>query len=70
MALLDTSLPSVRLLQQYIREQVFLEVKLNSGDIWQARLLWQDPDCLCLKTPQEETVILWRAALVSLRPLL
>ena len=69
MTLLDTSLPSVRLLQQYIREQVFLEVKLSNGDQWQGRLLWQDPDCFCLKTSQEETVILWRSALVTLRPL-
>lgn len=69
MALLDTSLPSVRLLQQYIRQQVVLEVKLSSGDVWQARLLWQDPDCLCIKTSQEQTIVLWRSALVSLRPL-
>nr|QFZ92545.1 hypothetical protein EKO22_09495 [Synechococcus elongatus PCC 11802] len=68
-ALLDTSLPNVRLLQQYIREQVLLEVKLSSGDVWQARLAWQDPDCLCLKTQQGETIILWRSALVFLRPL-
>ena len=45
---LDTSLPGVRLLQQWIRQRRTISVQLASGLELQGRLLWQDSEFLAL----------------------
>ena len=45
---LDTSLPGVRLLQQWIRQRRTISIQLASGLELQGRLLWQDSEFLAL----------------------
>ena len=47
---LDTSLPGVRLLQQWIRQRRQLQILLAGGRELQGRLLWQDTEFLALLT--------------------
>jgi len=47
---LDTSLPGVRLLQQWIRQRRQLHILLAGGRELQGRLLWQDTEFLALLT--------------------
>ena len=45
----DPTLPSIRLVQQWIRRQEALVVVLHQGQRLQGQLLWQDPMALALQ---------------------
>lgn len=64
----DTGLPSVRQVQGYIKEQQPLEIKLVTNDLLVGKLLWQDSQCLCLVDQYNHPTLIWRQAIVSLRP--
>jgi len=49
MAPFDPTLPSTRLVQQWIRRQQPLVVVLHQGCCLEGRLLWQDPVALALQ---------------------
>jgi host factor-I protein len=68
MSQFDTGLPSVRLVQDYIKDKQEVEVKLTSDDLLVGRLVWQDPDCLCLLDQYEQPTLVWRQSLVYLKP--
>lgn len=63
---LDTSLPGVRLLQQWIRQRRQLQILLSGGRELQGRLLWQDPEFLALLAPGRERPDLLSRAHVQL----
>lgn len=63
---LEAGLPSVRLLQGYLRDQTTVEVKLVTGDTITGQIAWQDPLCLCLKT-DGNSFLIWRAALAFIK---
>ncbi|MEB3239153.1 MAG: hypothetical protein VKM68_02940 [Cyanobacteriota bacterium] len=50
----DTSLPGVRLLQQWIRQRRPLRLHLASGKALEGRLIWQDHEFLALLPPRAE----------------
>jgi host factor-I protein len=50
----DTSLPGVRLLQQWIRQRRPLRLHLASGKELEGRLIWQDQEFLALLPPRAE----------------
>jgi host factor-I protein len=64
---LDTSLPSIRQIQSYIRDKQVLEIKLRTGDTLQGKVIWQDPDCLYLVDSTDQKILLWRDALVFMK---
>jgi host factor-I protein len=68
MSQFDTGLPSVRLVQDYIKDKQEVEIKLTSDDLLVGRLVWQDPDCLCLLDQYEQPTLVWRQSLVYLKP--
>lgn len=72
---LETNLPSIRLLQEYIRvneeegkEKTKVEIKLLSDDLLVGKLLWQDPHCICMQDDHNQTTIVWRHAIAYLKP--
>ena len=67
MSELDTGLPSIRLVQSYIKNQQTLEVKLSTNEVLVGKLRWQDPHCLCLVDESEQAILIWRQALISLQ---
>lgn len=63
---LETGLPSIRLLQTYLRDKRTLEVKLVTGDVLRGTIAWQDSFCLCLEVDGESTLV-WRSALAFVK---
>ncbi|KKI98675.1 Hfq-related RNA-binding protein [Prochlorothrix hollandica] len=66
---LDTSLPSTRNLQGFIRDKKTIEVKLTTGDVMKGTILWLDPTCICLNDGSDQTLLVWRQAITYLRTL-
>jgi len=64
----DTNLPSIRQLQALVKEKKEVEVKLVTDDLLVGHVFWQDAQCLCLKDQYGQEVIIWRQALVYLKP--
>ncbi|NEQ97689.1 MAG: RNA-binding protein hfq [Cyanothece sp. SIO2G6] len=66
---MKTGLPSIRQLQTLIRDRQQVEVKVSTGDVLTGKLLWQDDDCVCVADANDQPSIIWRHALVFVKPL-
>ncbi|MGQ4646722.1 Hfq-related RNA-binding protein [Lyngbya aestuarii] len=67
----DTGLPSTRQLQDCIKDEKEIEIKLLTGDLLMGKLRWQDQECLCILTEAEQpAIIIWRQAIAYIKPLL
>ncbi|MBR8828269.1 MAG: RNA-binding protein hfq [Gomphosphaeria aponina SAG 52.96 = DSM 107014] len=64
----NTGLPSVRQVQTMIKEKKEVEIKLSTNDLLMGKILWQDDNCLCLVDQYEQPTLIWRQALVYLKP--
>ncbi|MBC8169196.1 MAG: Hfq-related RNA-binding protein [Synechococcus sp.] len=66
----DPSLPSIRLLQTWIRERKILSLELADGRRLIGVLIWQDQLCLALQpSDSDDPVLINRAAMLLVRPL-
>ncbi|MBW4578199.1 Hfq-related RNA-binding protein [Stenomitos frigidus] len=65
---LETGLPSVRQIQNLIREETEVELKLVTGDLLAGKVRWQDSDCLAMVDQYDQSTIVWRQAIVYLKP--
>lgn len=64
----DISLPSIRQIQELIQEKNEVELKLVTDDLLVGKIRWQDPDCMCLMDHYDQPTIVWRQAIVYLKP--
>jgi host factor-I protein len=64
----NTGLPGVRQVQNYIKDKQEVELKLITDDLIVGKIIWQDVDCLCLLDHYEQPTLIWRQALVYLKP--
>lgn len=64
----DSGLPSSRQIQNMIKEQKEVEIKLLSGEMIGGRLRWQDQFCLGLIDEGDRSTIIWRQAIAYLTP--
>ena len=64
---LQTGLPSVRQIQNFIKEGQEVELKLLTGDLLNGKLRWQDQNCICLSTPEEQQIIIWLQAIAYIK---
>jgi host factor-I protein len=65
---LETELPGIRQVQTLIREGQEVEIKLVTGDLLAGKIRWQDPYCFCLIDQYDQQTLVWRQALVYLKP--
>jgi len=65
---LETNLPSVRQVQTLIRENKEVELKLSTNDLLTGQIRWQDPECICLYDHYDQPTIVWRQAIVFIKP--
>ncbi len=66
----DPSLPSIRLLQTWIRERKVLSLELTDGRRLIGVLIWQDQHCLALQpSDSDEPVLISRAGMLLVRSL-
>ncbi|HBB31451.1 MAG TPA: RNA-binding protein hfq [Cyanobacteria bacterium UBA8803] len=64
----QTGTPSTRQIQGFIKESTEVEIKLITNELLVGRVRWQDPDCICLLTQDDQSMIIWRHALVYIKP--
>ncbi len=65
---LETGLPSIRQIQNLIRETKEVEIKLLTGDLLSGKVRWQDPHCISLTDQYDQDTLIWRAAIAYLKP--
>ena len=64
----DTSLPGIRQVQNLIKDKQEVEIKLITDDLIVGKILWQDANSLCLIDHYNQQTLIWRQALVFLKP--
>ena len=64
----DTGLPSVRQVQDFIKDKQEVELKLSTDDLIVGKIIWQDSSCLCLVDHYDRPTLIWRQALIYLKP--
>lgn len=70
LALLDTSLPGVRQLQNWIRAKTAVQVQLHDGTKLDGLLDWQDVEFLALRLPNDsDPVLIQRLSVTVIRSL-
>lgn len=65
---LETGLPSVRQIQSLIREEKEVELKLVTNDLITGKMRWQDPYSVCVVDHYDQPTIVWRNAIVYMKP--
>ncbi len=65
---MEMGLPSVRQLQSLLREGKEVELKLVTGDLLSGKIRWQDTHCISLTDQYDQDTIVWRQAIVYLKP--
>jgi host factor-I protein len=59
----DTTLPSIRQLQNWIKEKSTVEVKLVTGDVITGTVFWQDINCVCILDANSQQTTVWKMAI-------
>lgn len=65
---LETGTPSVRQIQDLIKAGSEVELKLVTNDLLVGKLRWQDNQCVCLLDHYDQPTIIWKQALVYVKP--
>ncbi|MEA5572819.1 Hfq-related RNA-binding protein [Calothrix sp. UHCC 0171] len=64
----DTSLPSIRQVQNLIKDTATVELKLLTGDILTGKILWQDPQCVAIADQNGQKTTVWKQAIAYIKP--
>ncbi|MBD2196426.1 RNA chaperone Hfq [Calothrix sp. FACHB-1219] len=64
----DTSLPSIRQVQNLIKNTTHVDLKLMTGDLLTGRIIWQDPNCVCILDEHSEQTTIWKHAIAYIKP--
>ena len=59
----DTSLPSIRQLQELIKQKTVIELKLVTGDLLTGKVAWQDHNCVCIVDYYNRQTTIWKQAI-------
>ncbi len=65
---MDTGLPSIRIVQTLIKEGSEVELKVATDDLIVGKILWQDPQYLCVVDHYNQQTIITRQAIVFMKP--
>lgn len=68
MSKFDSGLPSVRQVQNLIKSQTPVEIKLLTGDSLMGKIRWQDTDGLGLVDDSEQSTIIRLPAIAYIAP--
>ncbi|MGC9505414.1 Hfq-related RNA-binding protein [Baaleninema sp.] len=66
---LDTTLPSIRFFQEYVKNKTRLELKTTLGEQMTGCLIWQDPIYFCLQDDNKQQYFINREFVVYIKPL-
>jgi len=65
----DIGLPSIRQVQNWIKEKITVEFRLMTGDLITGRVFWQDHNCISVFNANNEQITVWRQAIAYMKPL-
>jgi host factor-I protein len=65
---LETSLPSVRKFQTYIKDKTLIEIKLITNDVLTGTLLWIDPMYCCLVDAAQKQILMAFSSIAYVKP--
>ncbi|ARV62862.1 RNA-binding protein hfq [Nostocales cyanobacterium HT-58-2] len=63
----DTSLPSVRQVQNLIQQAATIQLKLLTGDLLTGRIIWQDAQCVCLVDENSQQTTVWKQSIAYIQ---
>jgi host factor-I protein len=63
----DTTLPSIRQIQRWIKEKTPVEFKLISGDLIIGKVFWQDHNCVCIVDGNNEQTTVWKQSIAYMK---
>ncbi|MEH1818619.1 MAG: RNA-binding protein hfq [Nostoc sp.] len=64
----DTTLPSIRQVQNLIKQTTPVELKLLTQDVLTGKVLWQDTQCICIVDENSQQIIIWKQAIAYIKP--
>lgn len=64
----DTNLPSIRQVQNLIKDKQEVEIKVSTGDLLTGKIFWQDRDCISILDHYDKQTIVWRHSIVYMKP--
>jgi host factor-I protein len=64
----DTSLPSIRQMQNLVKQAAIVEFKLLTGDLLTGKIVWQDPNCVCIVDVNNQQTTIWKQAIAYFQP--
>ncbi|MEH2115021.1 Hfq-related RNA-binding protein [Nostoc sp.] len=64
----DTTLPSIRQVQNLIKQTTPVELKLLTQDVITGKVLWQDSQCICIVDENSQQIIIWKQAIAYIKP--
>ncbi|MDC0835864.1 hypothetical protein CKA32_000211 [Geitlerinema sp. FC II] len=65
---LDTSLPSIRFFQEYVKNKTRLELQTTLGERLVGNLMWQDPIYFCFQNEEGHQYFVNRELVVYIKP--
>ncbi|MDJ0619755.1 MAG: RNA chaperone Hfq [Calothrix sp. MO_192.B10] len=65
----DTALPSIRQVQNLIKDKNAVEMKLLTGDTLTGTIVWQDPQCILLAQENGQKTTIWKQAIAYMKSL-
>ncbi|MCU0570904.1 MAG: RNA-binding protein hfq [Oculatellaceae cyanobacterium Prado106] len=65
---LETGLPSIRQIQNLIRDEKEVEMKLLTNDLLTGKIRWQDQNCICMVDHYDQPTVIWRQAIAYMKP--
>lgn len=63
----NTNLPSIRLLQKFVKDKQEVEIKLLTDDLIVGKVLWQDQNCFCILDHYEKQTLVWLQAIAFIK---
>jgi len=63
----DISLPSIKQLQNWIKQTTTVEFKLLSGDLITGRVFWQDHNCVSILDGDGKQITVWKHAIAYMK---
>lgn len=64
----EEGLPSFRQLQNLIQKSSEVEIKVVTNDLLVGKIRWQDQFCICLIDHYDQPTIIWKQAVVFVKP--
>ncbi|MGI0480051.1 Hfq-related RNA-binding protein [Geminocystis sp. CENA526] len=67
MTVFNTGFPSVRQIQNLIKNKTAVEIALVTSQTLQGVILWQDQNCICLSNNNKEKILILHHAIAYIK---